>query len=117
MMHNAAPRQFVPSAGLPGAGLPHDRASRLAARRAFVELKLTFMDAVISLPSQAGDRLRSLVRTAEEPLDLWLLRAPLFAALAGPDPELRLQRQRLRRSLDALFPNTEVEGTSAFTPF
>jgi hypothetical protein len=107
-MHAAAPRHYSPGAGLPG-----DRGARLAARRAFVELKLTFMAALDDLP--AAGWLRAQVRGAEEPVDLWLLRAPVFAALAGVDPDYRQRRQRLRRSLDSVFP--DLEPGSGFVPF
>jgi hypothetical protein len=46
-------------------------------------------------------------------VDLWLLRAPLFAAMAGPDPDMRRRRQMLRRSLDSVFHDTDP--ASAFT--
>lgn len=105
-MLQPSPRHFLPSAALPGAGLPGDRMARLAARKAFVELKLAFIDAVGSLAGRDGDWLRQLVRHAEEPVDLWLLRGPLFDALRGPDPEHRQARLRLRRNLDSLFPDT-----------
>jgi len=111
-----APRHFLPGAALPGAGLPGDRLARVAARRAFVELKLTFTEAVDRLEGPWSDWLRLQVRSAEEPVDLWMLRAPLFAALAGPAPETRTQRLRLRRGLEALFPDSEPP-TSAFTSF
>lgn len=53
------------------------------------------------------------VRAAEEPVDLWLLRAPAFAALAGAEPQLRVRRQQLRRSLDSVFP--DLDGPSNFS--
>jgi hypothetical protein len=119
-MHPAeAPRHFLPGPGMPGAGLPHDRFARVAARRAFVDLKQTFLDALAILhPTRPGDLadvewLRQQVRGAEEPVDLWLLRAPAFAALAGTDSERRRHRQALRRSLDMLFPDTEAGGPSS----
>ena len=96
----------MPSVALPGGGLPNDRMARLAARQAFVELKLSFIEAVATLAGRDGDWLRQQVRHAEEPVDLWLLRGPLFDALAGGEPERRLARLRLRRSLDTLFPDT-----------
>ncbi len=116
-MHTAdAPRHFLPGPGMPGAGLPHDRFARVAARRAFVELKQCFLDAlhvlqpVLSTEQADLEWLRQQVRSAEEPVDLWLLRAPAFAALAGTDSERRRHRQALRRSLDLLFPDTEAGG-------
>jgi hypothetical protein len=107
------PRHFSPGAGLPGAGLPGDRGARLAARRAFVDLKLTFIQA---LQGASGvDWLAAQVRAAEEPVDLWLLRAPVFSALSGADPERRHRRQQLRRSLDSVFP--DLKSPSSFAPF
>ena len=44
---------------LPGAGLPQDRLARLAARRAFVELKQDFMVATAGLPGMRGEWLDS----------------------------------------------------------
>lgn len=115
MLPSTAPRQFLPSPGLPGAGLPHDRSALLAARRAFVELKLAFIDAVRDLPGEHGQWLRRQVRGAEEPMDLWLLRAPVFGALSGEPAEHRLRRRALRRSLATLFPHSDQE--TAFSSF
>jgi len=109
----ATPRHFSPGAGLPGAGMPGDRGARLAARQAFVDLKQTFLHALED--ADDADWLRNQVRAAEDPVDLWLLRAPVFAALSGADPALRHRRQQLRRGLDSVFP--DLEPASAFTPF
>ena len=79
------PRHFLPDAALPGAGLPGDRMARLAARTAFVELKLGFIEAVGQIRGRDGDWLRQQVRHAEEPVDLWMLRGPLFDALSVED--------------------------------
>ena len=51
----AEPRCFMASAEVPGAGLPHDRHARMAARRAFVELKQVFVAAVEPLPGAPRD--------------------------------------------------------------
>jgi hypothetical protein len=102
-----APRDFTPGAGLPG-----DRRARLAARLAFDDLKRTFLHVL-----QGDDSchwLRTLVEQADEPVELWLLRAPAFAALQGVAPDQRLRRQMLRRGLDTLFP--EQEPDSGFAP-
>jgi hypothetical protein len=103
----AAPRHFMPSPALPGVGLPHDRMARLAARQAFVALKQSFQQAVADVDGPQGDWLRHQVRAAEEPTDLWLLRAPVFASLAGYSLEKRQRRQALRNSLERLFPDSE----------
>jgi hypothetical protein len=94
----AAPRQYSPGCGMPG-----DRGARLAARRAFVALKFDFMTALADVPDTGW--LQIQVRHAEEPVDLWLLRAPVFAALGGADPGYRQRRQQLRRGLDTIFPD------------
>ena len=88
-----------------------DRLAFIAARRAFVSLKLTFAEAVATLEGSHGQWLRQQVRAAEEPVDLWLLRAPLFSALAGPSPERRALRQRVRRSLEAVFAEAQPSTT------
>ncbi len=102
------PRDFTPGAGLPG-----DRSARMAARQAFVSLKLTFLSALDHLPE--GHWLRVQVIAAEEPVDLWLLRAPVFALLDGMDTDHRGRRQMLRRGLDSVFPDLD-SSASAFTP-
>lgn len=115
-MHAIAPRQYGPTlSGLsaPGlAGLPGDRQAHAAARRAFVDLKRTFMHALAEV--DGVDWLKAQVRAAEEPVDLWLLRAPAFAALAGTDPQARQRRQQLRRGLDSVFP--DLDDASGFAP-
>jgi hypothetical protein len=103
------PRHFSPGAGLPGAGLPGDRSARLAARQAFVDLKLVFLGALQG--ADGVDWLRTQVRAAEEPVDLWLLRAPMYEALAGTAPDLRSRRRQLRRGLDSVFPDLEPAST------
>jgi hypothetical protein len=107
-----APRHFSPGANLPDAGMPSDRAARIAARQAFVMLKRTFLHALEA--ADGADWLRNQVRSAEEPVDLWLLRAPVYAALAGTDEDHRSRRKILRRGLDTIFP--DLEPASAFTP-
>lgn len=116
-MLQAAPRHFVPEFGLPGAGLPSDRLARIAARRAFVLLKTNFHEALSDLEGRQAEWLRGQVRAAEEPTDLLLLRAPVFAALAGGGIEHRLRRHALRRGLDALFPEDRPAPSSGFASF
>jgi hypothetical protein len=111
----AAPRHFGPSPVLPGAGLPSDRAAQVAARRAFVLLKASFAEAVAALPGRQGDWLRHQVRASEEPGALWLLRGPVFAALAGGATEHRQRRRLLQRGLEQLFPDSDRQR-SDFSP-
>lgn len=116
-MHDA-PRHFLTRPDLPGAGLPHDRASRLAARHAFVGLKRDFAEAVADMPGSEGEWLRRQVRAAEEPIDLFLLRAAVFAALRrSGEPSGTAWRHSLRRSLDTLFPDTGLAPATGFGAF
>ena len=112
-MQHSSPRHFSPGAGLPGAGMPGDRGARIAARQAFVELKRTFLDALAHAAD--ADWLRSLVRAAEEPVDLWLLRAPVLLSQDGSAPEQKMRRQQLRARLDSVFP--DLQPASAFGGF
>ncbi|MDE2146227.1 MAG: hypothetical protein KGJ24_06025 [Burkholderiales bacterium] len=111
-MQPAGPRSF--SAGLLGSGMAGDRGARHASRQAFVELKQTYLHALDGLAQ--AEWLRLQVRAAEAPVDLWLLRAPVFAALGGGQPEQRRRRQLLRRGLDSAFPDLD-DPVSAFTAF
>lgn len=113
MLASNSPRHFMPSPALPGAGLPSDRQARLAARRSFVALKQRFIEAVADIPGSSGAWLRNQVRGAEEPGDLWLLRAPVFEALAGDVMEHRLRRRHLRRGLESMFPDSEPASVFA----
>lgn len=104
----AAPRQFLaapPMPLLPGPGLPHDRHARIAARRTFVGLKQRFIHAVHGLDGLRGDWLRRQVRHAHEPVDLWLLRGAVFAALGLHDETTRRTRDELHQVLDSVFPD------------
>lgn len=109
-----APRLFGSDIHGAGIGMPGDRQARLAARRAFVDLKQTYLLALDEAPESEVGWLRRQVRVAEEPVDLWLLRGPVFAALTGADPELRRRRQMLRRGLDSVF--ADVDPPSNFVP-
>jgi hypothetical protein len=111
----AAPRHFTTGAAAPGIGLPGDRQARMAARRAFVDLKQTYLLALHEVAEAEAGWLRAQVRSAEEPVDLWLLRGPVFAALAGADPERKRRRQMLRRGLDSVF--ADSQPPSNFAPF
>ncbi|MBL8331168.1 MAG: hypothetical protein JNJ71_20190 [Rubrivivax sp.] len=96
-----------------GAGLPQDRLAKLAARRAFVELKQDFMIATAGLPGHRGDWLRERVRKSEDPYDLWQLRQSLFAALAGNDPDTCTIRHALKTGLDSLFTESDAGPVSS----
>ncbi len=104
-----APRQYLsatPDSVLPEPGLPQDRHARIAARRSFVGLKQRFMQAVALLDGMRGDWLRHQVRQAHEPIDLWMLRGAVFAALETLDAHSRRTRDDLDRVLDSVFPDS-----------
>ncbi len=77
-------------------GLPQDRRARLAARRAFVNLKQTYLLALDGRSGLRADWLRHQVRQAEEPADLWLLRRLVFDALPGSEHRARLEHGLLQ---------------------
>jgi hypothetical protein len=104
-MLSPSPRHFLPDATLPGAGLPSNRAARLRARGAFVDLKRGFIEAASGLGGGNSNWLRRQIHHAEEPVDLWLLRGALLHALSGPAPEHREARLLLHRCLERLFPD------------
>jgi hypothetical protein len=95
------------------AGMPGDRDARLAASKALIDLQLTFLHALQGTPGT--EWLQQQVRAAEEPVDLWLLRAPVLAALAGASADQRQRRQRLRRGLASVFPELD-EISSNYIP-
>lgn len=86
------------------AGMPADRVARIAARRAFVDMKQLFMRAVQGLADRKGEWLREKVRLAVDPMDLWLLRGPVLAALQRDDDATRSLRADLYTGLDQIFP-------------
>jgi hypothetical protein len=92
-------------------GLPADRRATLAARRAFVQLKQTFLQAIDSSPAPRADWLRQQVRAAEEPADLWQLRTAVFDAL--PAHGSQRTRAALQRDIDSTFPLSDLD--SVFT--
>lgn len=102
----SSPRDYTPGAGMPG-----DRRACIAALQAFRDLKRTYLHVLEDAPG--ADWLRRLVDQSEEPVDLWLLRAPAFALLEGVSVDQRGRRQLLRRGLESMFP--ELDGpTTAF---
>jgi hypothetical protein len=103
---------------LPGQmGPAATRSTRMESRRAFVEMKQLFMRAVENLEHRKGAWLRSQVRGAEDPIDLWLLRGPLLATLREDDVATRTMRAALYKSLDRTFPeafgSAEISALSA----
>ena len=98
-------------------GVATTRSARIESRRAFVEMKQLFMRAVENLEHRKGAWLRSQVRGAEDPIDLWLLRGPLLATLREDEVATRTMRAALYKSLDRTFPaafgSAEIGALSA----
>lgn len=92
-----------------GHGLPEDRLARMAARRAFVDMKQVFMRAAADVEGTVGDMLRQRVRNANEPVELWRLRAVLLASLPRTHERTLTHRIELHRQLDSLFPFNECD--------
>jgi len=111
-MNAQEPRHHLSRSALSGAGTPDERQARIAARRAFVNLKQTYLLAVEALPGPRAEWLRFQIRHAAEPADLWLLRAAVFEAL--PRQNDRGQRDTLQRGIESVFPRSHVN--SGFAP-
>ncbi len=101
---NIEPRDFCNYSALPGSGMPGDRLARMAARRTFVDLKASFLQAVDGLPGERADWLRRQLRRAEEPIDLWMLRSAVFEELERGNHGHGGWPSTLHRSLDTVFP-------------
>lgn len=95
-------------------GMPEDRVARMAARRAFVEMKTCFMNAAQDIPGYAGTLLQRKVRSTSEVIELWRLRGAIFAALPHDQGRCDMHRQELSQLLDVAFP--EGGGNTAFIP-
>lgn len=111
-MSDSAPRHHLARSALSGVGMPDDRQARIAARRAFDNLKQTYLLAIESLPGPRAEWLRFQIRHAAEPGDLWLLRAAVFDAL--PRQNYRSERDTLQRGIESVFPRSHAN--SGFAP-
>lgn len=78
-----------------------ERLARLAARRAFVEMKQQFMRAAGTVRGPMGPLLQRQVRLATEVADLWRLGEHLFDALPK---DADAERHALRHLLDSACP-------------
>lgn len=83
---------------------PEERRGRMAARQAFVGLKLCFTRAAAEARGAAADELRRRVRQAGEPIELWLLRAPLLAALPDDMEQVEQHRLAIEQALRQVYP-------------
>ena len=99
---------------LPGFGMPAERLARMAARRAFADLKTSFMRAAADIDGSMGDSLQSQVRDAREAIDLWRLRSAVFAALPTGDERSLMHKLELHQQLDSVF--AEAGEETGFVP-
>jgi len=88
-----------------------ERLARVAARKAFVEMKISFMRAAALVRNAEGPLLQRKVRSATEVTELWRLRDALFDNLPEQDPTAVAQRAELQYHLDSAFPT----GTASIT--
>ena len=81
-----------------------ERLARVAARRAFVEMKISFMRAAALVRGSEGPMLQRKVRSATEVAELWRLSDSLLHSLPALDPVVAAHRQDLQCHLDSAFP-------------
>jgi hypothetical protein len=84
-------------------GMPQERLARIAARRAFVEMKQAYMKAASDIEGAAAQHLQHSVRSAHEPWELWSLRALILASLASGHSRTPRHRMNLEREFDSIF--------------
>lgn len=97
------------TAALQSYGMPDERLARVAARRAFVEMKQAFLRATTDIETPVGRVLHGKVRSATDAFELWRLRAAVLAALSAHHERTPAHRAELRRQLDSLFPDQAEE--------
>lgn len=101
---NHTPRESAELAAAALCGMPAERMARLAARRAFVEIKQCFMQATASMAGPQAASLREKVRQADEAIELWLLRHEVLDGLpARGMGGARGLRHELARRIDSVF--------------
>ena len=83
--------------------LPQERLAYIAARRAFVEMKRSYMSAVSDIAGSPADLLQHKVRKASEPWELWSLRAVILASLRADHERTVSHRMKLEREFDSIF--------------
>lgn len=105
-------RAFLATRALAAMGSPEDEhLARVAARRAFVEMKQVFIRAAADVGGTVGELLQRRVRAANEPMELYRLRAVLIASLPSQHERTPLHRLELHRQLDSIFPQDNKSTT------
>ena len=104
---NAATAELSPRSSTqpvaPTFGAPQERLARIAARRAFVEMKQSYMSAVLDITGSTAELLQYKVRKAGEPWELWSLRAVILASLPADHERTNRHRLKLEREFDSIF--------------
>ena len=90
-----------------------ERMARIAARRAFVEMKLCFMRAAADVAGPIGARLQQKVRQATEAVELWRLRAAILCSLPPDHERTPAHCLELERQLDSLFTDSSMPAHGA----
>ena len=103
---------FAPPAAHTAFNLPDERVTRIAERRAFVELKACFIRAAAAIDGHIGERLQRHVRQASEPVQLWRLSGAILAALRDDDTHSHVHRIELRRQLDSIFTDSSYDAST-----
>lgn len=93
---------FPPPWGYASAKRPEERRGRNLARQGFVTLKLVFLRAAADIPGETGQELQRRIRQSSEPIELWLLRAQVLAAL--PEDQGRGHAAAIRHALASVYP-------------
>jgi hypothetical protein len=94
MSPKAVPSTFGPT---------HERLARIAARRAFVQMKQAYLSAAADVTGSTAELLWHKVRIASEPWELWSLRALILASLRGDHDRTAAHRMNLQREFDSIF--------------
>ncbi len=95
---------FHHAAHLHAFGLPDERLARVAARRAFVEMKMCFMRAAEDIEGADGERLQQEVRHATEVIELWRLRNAVLNAVPHGHERADMHRHELMQQINFAFP-------------
>ncbi|MFY7867766.1 hypothetical protein [Roseateles sp.] len=98
---------FPPPWAYACAGRPDERRGRIAVRKAFVALKLTFTRAAAEVSGEIGQSLQSIVRQASEPIELWLIRSTLLAALPLDSERANDHRLAVLDALSQVYPGSD----------
>lgn len=95
---------FPPPWGYASANRPEERRGRSLARQAFVTLKLVFLRAAADISGELGQDLQRRIRQSSEPIELWIMRATVLAALAEDHPGRCEHAAAIRHALASVYP-------------